>query len=199
MPDNKPDIAALVSSRICHDLISPIGAISNGLELLELSGTAHSPELTLIAQSVQSANAKIRFLRIAFGDALGGTITGPGKISDILDGYYNDPRTELLWMPETPLDRSTLQLLFLLLLCLEKTIPYGGRIEVAQTNTGFQLTTKGDIQNAEGFFDFKTQRLYPQNGPPFVQYTLAQTLLDQMQYSMKLSHTDGVLDISLSC
>ena len=43
----KPDIAALLGSRICHDLISPIGAISNGVELLMLDGVAKGPEMTL--------------------------------------------------------------------------------------------------------------------------------------------------------
>ena len=50
-------IAALLGSRICHDLISPIGAISNGVELMQMSGADSSPELALISESVESANA----------------------------------------------------------------------------------------------------------------------------------------------
>ena len=62
---NNLDLAALVSSRICHDLISPIGAINNGLELLNMSGLAHDgPEIQLIGDSVKSARARIRFFRI---------------------------------------------------------------------------------------------------------------------------------------
>lgn len=57
------DLPALIGSRICHDLISPIGAINNGLELLNMAGTgaAPGPELELIGQSVESASARIRF------------------------------------------------------------------------------------------------------------------------------------------
>ena len=61
------DVNALLGSRICHDLISPLGAIGNGVELLSLSGVRAESELSLIARSVESANTKIRFFRIAFG------------------------------------------------------------------------------------------------------------------------------------
>lgn len=61
------DLSALIGSRICHDLISPISAIGNGVELMELSGIERTPEIDLIAQSVENANARIRFFRIAFG------------------------------------------------------------------------------------------------------------------------------------
>ena len=58
---DKPDLAALIGSRICHDLISPIGAIGNGVELMMMDGTAKTPELALIAESVANANARIRY------------------------------------------------------------------------------------------------------------------------------------------
>jgi len=61
----------LIGSRICHDLISPLGAIGNGVELLTMSGTSTAPEISLIAESVENANARIRFFRIAFGAASG--------------------------------------------------------------------------------------------------------------------------------
>jgi histidine phosphotransferase ChpT len=70
MAQNDLDLAALVSSRICHDLISPIGAINNGLELLNMSGASPvGPEMQLICDNVKSASARIRFFRIAFGAA----------------------------------------------------------------------------------------------------------------------------------
>ena len=65
----RADISALVSSRICHDLVSPLGAIGNGVELLGMSGAPEGPELQLINESVENANARLRFFRIAFGAA----------------------------------------------------------------------------------------------------------------------------------
>jgi len=69
MFDKQTDIAAMISARICHYLINPSNAISNGVELLELSGALQSPELVLISNSVKSANAQGMFLRVVFGDA----------------------------------------------------------------------------------------------------------------------------------
>ena len=61
------NLAALIGSRICHDLISPIGAINNGLELLDMNGGVQGAEMELISGSVGNAGARIRFFRIAFG------------------------------------------------------------------------------------------------------------------------------------
>ena len=55
---DKTDLAALLGSRICHDLISPIGAIGNGLELLMMDPGTHGPEMSLISESVGHANAR---------------------------------------------------------------------------------------------------------------------------------------------
>ena len=63
------DLVALVGSRLCHDLISPLGAIGNGVELLTMTATTLSPELQLITESVAAANARIKFFRLAFGRA----------------------------------------------------------------------------------------------------------------------------------
>jgi len=52
------DLTALIGSRICHDLISPLGAIGNGVELLQLSGMGDSPEMALISESVTNANLR---------------------------------------------------------------------------------------------------------------------------------------------
>lgn len=57
----RDDLTSLVGTRICHDLVNPLGAISNGVELMTLSGVQRSPELDLIEESIQSASARIRF------------------------------------------------------------------------------------------------------------------------------------------
>ncbi|HMS96693.1 MAG TPA: histidine phosphotransferase, partial [Tabrizicola sp.] len=62
---DQPDLAALIASRICHDLISPLGAIGNGVELLAMERAG--PELDLLSESVAHANARIRLFRISFG------------------------------------------------------------------------------------------------------------------------------------
>src|ERR1700755_2421458 len=63
-----PDLAALLCSRVCHDIISPVGAINNGLELLD-EGGADGDAMKLIRQSARNASARLQFARIAFGAA----------------------------------------------------------------------------------------------------------------------------------
>jgi histidine phosphotransferase ChpT len=192
------DIAAQISSRICHDLISPIGAISNGLELLALSGAPLSPELTLISESVAAANAKLRFLRIAFGGAKRGSKVGVPEITDILRGYYNDPRTQLNCTLEAALGRRDLRLLFLILLTTEKLAPYGGQITVVQKAADFTITVVAKNLKTDGFLDLSAHRFIPQDGPPLIQFTLAQNQLDQMGYTMRLSETSDKLAITIT-
>ncbi|MEM9127616.1 MAG: histidine phosphotransferase, partial [Pseudomonadota bacterium] len=69
MGQSNLNLASLIGSRICHDLTSPIGAITNGLELLDMAGNAPAQEVELISDSVDSAGARIRFFRIAYGKA----------------------------------------------------------------------------------------------------------------------------------
>ena len=63
----KPDITALVTARICHDLASRRGAIGNGVELVELRGNSRGAEGELVKASVNSTVAKLKLFRIAFG------------------------------------------------------------------------------------------------------------------------------------
>jgi histidine phosphotransferase ChpT len=135
-----PDLAALIASRICHDLISPIGAIGNGVELLtmEPAGTAR-PELALISTSVANANARIRLFRIAFGAATGDQRIARNEVLSILTDLGHAGRITFAWTSHGDLARREVRLVFLLLLCLETALPYGGRVEVTQTAGGWLI------------------------------------------------------------
>jgi len=126
---SESDLAALIGSRICHDLISPIGAINNGLELLGMTGTTAGAELELISTSVENASARIRFFRIAYG-AAGAQEVGRAEIVSTLKDYSAGARCEMVWGPLEPVPRRALRLAFLGIQCLETALPYGGRIEV---------------------------------------------------------------------
>ena len=148
MTQNTVDLATLIGSRICHDLISPIGAIDNGLELLNMSGSVEGPELELIQQSVGSASARIRFFRIAFG-AAGDQMVGPSEITSILRDLYDSSRLELDWTPADPQPRSSVRLAFLGVLCLETAMPYGGRAEVSEKEGAWVLEGTADKINMD--------------------------------------------------
>ncbi|PTE20644.1 histidine phosphotransferase [Cereibacter changlensis] len=136
----KPDLAALLGSRICHDLISPIGAIGNGVELLMLDGLVKGPEIALIAESVASANARIRFLRVAFGAAGGDQRIGRSEVTGILADLCRGGKFAIDWTSPTELPRREVKLAFLLIQCLETAMAYGGRIRVERTDSRWTLT-----------------------------------------------------------
>ncbi len=136
---DKPDLAALIGSRICHDLISPIGAIGNGVELLMMDGAAKTPELALIAESVANANARIRFFRIAFGSAQGNQRIARGEVAGIVADMTRGGRLQVEWTGPSDLSRREVKLAFLLLQCLETAMPYGGTIRVDLGDTGWTL------------------------------------------------------------
>ncbi|WP_300513977.1 histidine phosphotransferase family protein [Aliiroseovarius sp.] len=125
------DLNALLGSRICHDLISPLGAIGNGVELLQLSGLADSPEMALIAESVENANLRIRFFRIAFGAAAQGQLVSAREIATVLAPGVDGRKIEIDWTLEGDQPRTAVKLIFLILQCFETAMPWGGQIQVS--------------------------------------------------------------------
>ena len=146
MLDQELDLAALIGSRICHDLISPIGAINNGVELLAMSGASPSAEMDLIGSSVSNASARIRFFRVAFGSA-GEQMVGRTEITSILRDIYDEGRHSVTWTPLEPQPRNTVRLAFLALLCLEAAMPYGGVIKISESDGRWTLDAKADKLN----------------------------------------------------
>lgn len=136
-------LATLIASRLCHDLISPIGAINNGLELLGMSGNADGPEIKLISQSVGNASARIRFFRIAFG-AASDQMVGPGEVLSILKDQYENSRLAIEWQPAEPVLRSEVRMAFLAILCAETAMPYGGQIHISNKKDIWQLQGVAD-------------------------------------------------------
>ncbi|MFN6925835.1 MAG: histidine phosphotransferase family protein [Tabrizicola sp.] len=136
---DKPDLPALIASRICHDLISPIGAIGNGVELLTLETGAARPELALIADSVAHANARIRFFRISFGAARGEQRVARTEVLSILTDLGRAGRIGYAWTSQGDLSRREVRLVFLLLQCLESALAYGGKVQVEQTVEGWAI------------------------------------------------------------
>lgn len=129
---SRPDLAALIGSRICHDLISPIGAIGNGVELLMMESSSGSAEMDLISESVSSANARIRFFRIAFGAASEGQRIGRAEVVSTLSDMTRGGRLGIDWQGPVDMSRAEVKVVFLLIQCLETAMPFGGRITVAQ-------------------------------------------------------------------
>jgi histidine phosphotransferase ChpT len=122
------DLAALLCSRVCHDVISPVGAIINGLEVLEDEKEAEMREiaLDLIKKSAAAASARLQFCRLAYGAAgsVGASID-TGDAENVTRGLINNDRTKLVWNN--------------LCLIAISVIPRGGVVTVALSGEGEAL------------------------------------------------------------
>ncbi len=145
----RTDLSALVSSRICHDLISPIGAIGNGVELLGMDASTTSPEMELISDSVSNANARIRFFRVAFGTASPDARMSIGEAKLILSDLENAGRIRFDWTGESDLSRREVKLVFLIILCLETALAYGGTIKIERQDGRWNVFAQGDKLNID--------------------------------------------------
>lgn len=136
----QPDLSALLGSRLCHDLIGPIGAIGNGVELLSLTGAGPSEEVALIAQSVTTLNARIRFFRVAFGIARPDQTLSRAEIQSILADLHPNGRLHIDWASPTDLPRPEVKAAFLTLLCAETVLRSTGRIRALRDEVGWSFT-----------------------------------------------------------
>ncbi len=135
------DLASLIGARICHDLISPIGAIGNGIELMGLvpPGNA-SPEFSLVSDSCTAAQARIRFFRIAFGShGLSDQTLPASEGGAILTEYAAGGRLRPDWQVAQDMTRRELQIACLAYLCFETAMPRGGTVRIARLGDSWLL------------------------------------------------------------
>ena len=114
------DLAALLCSRVCHDLISPVGAIVNGIEVLEEDKDEETKTfaLDLIKKSAHQASAKLQFCRLAFGAAgSAGAQIDLGDAEKVARGLFEDNKTTIVWnLPRELLAKNRVKLLLNMLL-----------------------------------------------------------------------------------
>jgi len=134
------DLAALLASKICHDVINPIGAIMNGLEVLEDEKDQETRELALelIRNSARGAAAQLQFCRLAFGGSgsSGGSID-TGDAEEAARGVLVNEKTSLTWeVARAILPKSQVKLILNLCLIGSACIPRGGNILVRASGEG---------------------------------------------------------------
>lgn len=135
------DLAALLCSRVCHDVISPVGAIVNALEVLEEDDPSMRDfALELIKKSARSASARLQFARLAFGAAgSAGAMIDLGDAGTVANGFLNDDKLSLDWeAPRALLPKNQVKLLLNLLVLAAQAVPRGGRLVSRTTVEGEQ-------------------------------------------------------------
>ena len=165
------DLAALLCSRVCHDIISPVGAIINGLEVLDEDDSKDMREfaLDLIRRSASQASAKLQFARLAFGAAGStGAEIDLGDAETVATGYMEGEKADFSWQaPRVLMAKDKVKLLLNLIMLSTAAVPRGGRVSVvvegeperprfllrasgpnARIPAGFEKLVPGDIAGA---------------------------------------------------
>ncbi len=145
-------LAALLCSRVCHDLISPISALNNGLEVLEEDDDPEMREhaLSLLSLSGRQASHKLQFARLAFGSS-----SAAAEDIDLTDAHsilanlYDGGRFELIWdVPAQTLKKDLVKILMNCVVIATESIPRGGKITVTlsseQGKNTIRIAAKGE-------------------------------------------------------
>ena len=145
------DLAALLCSRVCHDLISPVGAVVNGIEVMEDDADEQTKTfaLELIRKSAATASARLQFCRLAFGAAgSAGASIDTGDAEGVARGMMEDDKVKITWsLPRVLLPKNRVKLLLNLLVLAGGTIPRGGSLNVEAIGEGetmgFKISSSG--------------------------------------------------------
>ncbi|WP_419825118.1 histidine phosphotransferase family protein [Sphingomonas sp.] len=129
------EFASLLCSRLCHDLLSPVGALNNGIELLadETDPEMRARCLELLAESARASANKLKFFRLAFGAAGGfGDSVDTREVRGAIEGLFGgDRRIQVGWMvAEGALAKGTIKILLNLALIAGDALVRGGRLDI---------------------------------------------------------------------
>ena len=143
------DLAALLCSRVCHDIISPVGAIANGLELMDdpdVDTDMKATALDMVRSSAKAATAKLKFCRIAFGaSGSAGAHIDLGEAGETAKAFVGDEKIKLDWQaPRENRPKAEVKLILNMLMLAMAGIPRGGLITVSVDGRSFNVSAKGE-------------------------------------------------------
>ena len=146
---NAVDLASLLCSRLCHDLMSPVGALNNGIELLadEQDPDMRDRCMELLAESARATANKLKFFRLAFGAGGGfGDAIDTGEAKAALEGLLGSDKVELGWMvADAKLSKGATKLLLNLALIAGDSLVRGGRLDVgAESDGGTEIAIRAE-------------------------------------------------------
>jgi histidine phosphotransferase ChpT len=143
------DLAALLCSRVCHDVISPVGAIANGLELYddpEMDEETRQTALDMVRSSARTASAKLKFCRIAFGAAgSAGASIDMGEAGETAKAFVGSEKVQLDWQaPRENRPKQQVKMVLNMLLMAMAGVPRGGVVTVTVEGDVFTARARGD-------------------------------------------------------
>ncbi|MDF2496261.1 histidine phosphotransferase family protein [Sphingomonas sp.] len=145
------DFASLLCSRLCHDLLSPIGALNNGLELLadETDPKMRERCMELMAESARTSAAKLKFFRLAFGAAGGfGEAVDTREAQQAIEGLFGETkRLKVNWLVEEPmLPKAAIKVLLNMAMIAGDTLVRGGSLDIGSESgdTAIEIVMKAE-------------------------------------------------------
>ncbi|GLQ22003.1 histidine phosphotransferase family protein [Algimonas porphyrae] len=140
-------LAALLCARICHDLVSPVGALGTAIEILDDDSNAdmHDDALALIKSSSRRASAKLKFLRLAFGAAGSAPgVLGTGEITALVDDMFDDAKADIVYdFHADGVEKSRARLLLNLAMLGVQAVPRGGSVTLSSTPDALSVVAVG--------------------------------------------------------
>jgi histidine phosphotransferase ChpT len=128
-------LSALLCARICHDLISPVGALGTAIEILDDAGNAdmHEDAMALVRTSSRQASAKLKFLRLALGAA--GSAPGvlsTAEVKTLSNDMFADSKPDLVWnLASDGIDKDQARIVMNLIMLAVQAAPRGGTVTIS--------------------------------------------------------------------
>ena len=189
----KLDITALVTARMCHDLASPIGAIGNGVELVELQGKSLGQEGELVKASLNAAVAKLKLFRIAFGHFHAEEMLNAAEISALQTAWNITGRIHVNFVLKHML-KADMKTCLLILQSIQVAMPQGAKVTVQIAEGSTQIHAIGPkVTFGEALWSALTHNTILHNIPPkHVQFALLQAL----NLPLQLHHSATEMTVS---
>lgn len=195
------DLASLISSRICHDLISPIGALNTAIEVLDdtESKEMHEDALKLIKLAASEASAKLSYLRIALGtNSTSKGVMNLDKLKLITENMFNTEKFSFNWdMSEIKLEKSIARILLNILMLAIQSIPRGGKVTIKIEEKSDKLKLVTSANGIKSRLDKQTEDAFKGILPSeeidgrVIQSFFTGILIDDLNGRIEAFKTDG--------
>jgi len=191
------EFAALLCSRLCHDLISPVGAISNGIEILadEDDDAMRLEVMKLLDLSACQTSNRLKFYRLAFGAAGGiGSQVPIRDTKNATESLFDGTPISLNWNSEIgELEKSAVKLIMNMVLVASESLIRGGELMVNITSEGDKITLEVSVRAERVIFQDKVKEMIcgavdqmeadPKLAPAYLAATVAAQLKSRINYT----------------
>lgn len=163
------NLSALMCARICHDLVSPIGALGTAIEVLEDDSNVemHEDAMNLVKLSARQASAKLQFLRLAFG--AGGSapgVIGIRELIRLIEGIYGEGKVSIVWDAQvSELDKAVARILLNLTMLAVQSVPRGGDVKIVTTETDDTVHVRLDAAGPKARLNEAVTRTFSGKAP----------------------------------